>query len=96
MGTIKGSSIKVIKVVLTGHNVEHDNVVILADKHTMPYLDGRSRSTKTRLPLDALIQASIYDINIRDFAPFGIRQLVKFSYRFLSISVKSLARSALY
>ncbi|VDK56301.1 unnamed protein product [Anisakis simplex] len=60
---------------------EHDNVVVLADKHTMPYLDGRSRSTKSRLPLDALIQASIYDINIRDFAPFGLRQLVKFSYR---------------
>lgn len=60
---------------------EHDNVVILSDKHTLPYLDGRSTYVKSRLPLDALIQASVYDINIRDFAPFGVRQLVKFSYR---------------
>ncbi|VBB30647.1 unnamed protein product, partial [Acanthocheilonema viteae] len=67
---------------------EHDNVVILADKHTLPYLDGRSPSVKSRLPLDALIQASVYDINIRDFAPFGVRQLVKFSYRQIDESIK--------
>ncbi|MCP9262239.1 hypothetical protein DINM_005523 [Dirofilaria immitis] len=75
---------------------EHDNVVILADKHTLPYLDGRSPSVKSRLPLDALIQASVYDINIRDFAPFGVRQLVKFSYRppnFATIAAKQIDES---
>lgn len=70
--------------------------MILADKHTMPYFDGRSRSMKTRLPLDALIQTSIYDINIRDFAPFGVRQLIKFSYRFhIVTSTYSLLSSLL-
>ncbi|EFO20283.2 hypothetical protein LOAG_08204 [Loa loa] len=75
---------------------EHDNVVILADKHTLPYLDGRSPSVKSRLPLDALIQASVYDINIRDFAPFGVRQLVKFSYRppdFATIAARQIDES---
>ncbi len=61
--------------------LDHDNVLLLADKQTMAFLDGRSHSMKRRLPLDALLQANIYDIRLRDFAPFGLRQNVKFAYR---------------
>uniref|UniRef100_A0A7E4V9T2 ULP_PROTEASE domain-containing protein n=1 Tax=Panagrellus redivivus TaxID=6233 RepID=A0A7E4V9T2_PANRE len=60
---------------------EHENVVIIADKHTMPYLDGRSARVKKRLPYDALIEANVYDVNINDFAPIGFKQLTKFIYR---------------
>lgn len=58
----------------------HDNVIIVADKHTMPFLDGRSHLIRDRLPFDALIEANLYDIHLRDFAPFGVTQQVKFTY----------------
>ncbi|CAD5212397.1 unnamed protein product [Bursaphelenchus okinawaensis] len=60
---------------------EHENVVLIADKHTMPYLDGRVPNMKNRLPYDALIEANLYDINVHDYAPLGVKNLVKFIYR---------------
>ncbi|KAE9549904.1 hypothetical protein FO519_006888 [Halicephalobus sp. NKZ332] len=60
---------------------EYENVVILADKHTMPYLDGRNSKIGKKLPYDALIETNIYDVNINDFAPMGYKQLAKFIYR---------------
>lgn len=35
---------------------------------------------KTKLPQDALLPADIYDINIRNFAPLGVRRTMKFTY----------------
>ncbi|KAH7729845.1 hypothetical protein AAVH_02320 [Aphelenchoides avenae] len=60
---------------------EHENVVIAADKHTMPYLDGRNPLMKKRLPYDALIETNLYDVNVHDYGPFGIKQFTKFVYR---------------
>lgn len=40
----------------------HDNVLILADKHTVRYLRGR-------VPDDVILEADIYDIWMRHFAP---------------------------
>uniref|UniRef100_A0A915CNU8 Uncharacterized protein n=1 Tax=Ditylenchus dipsaci TaxID=166011 RepID=A0A915CNU8_9BILA len=60
---------------------EHENVVVIADRHTIPYLDGRVELLKHHLPPDALLEANIYDINLHDFAPLGVRQFVKFIYR---------------
>uniref|UniRef100_A0A1I8AQH6 Secreted protein n=1 Tax=Steinernema glaseri TaxID=37863 RepID=A0A1I8AQH6_9BILA len=65
---------------------EHENVIILADRHTMPLLNGRSQASKQRMPMDALIETNIYDVKLRDFAPFGVRQSVKFSYRTVSVA----------
>ncbi|KAI6183330.1 hypothetical protein M3Y97_00477800 [Aphelenchoides bicaudatus] len=60
---------------------EHENVVIIADKHTIPYLDGRVPSISKRLPYDALIEENLYDPNINNYAPVGFKSLVKFVYR---------------
>lgn len=62
---------------------EHENVVIAADKHTMPYLDGRNPLMKKRLPYDALIETNLYDVNVHDYGPFGIKQFTKFVYRYV-------------
>ena len=59
---------------MRGDLQKKDNVMVLADKHTMPFLDGRSHKIKTKLPKDILLQADIYDIHIRNFAPMGIRK----------------------
>ncbi len=58
-----------------------ENVVILADRHTMPFLDGRSHKIRERMPFDTLLEANIYDIDIHDFAPMGLRNFVKFYYQ---------------
>jgi hypothetical protein len=55
--------------------------VIIADKHTMPFVDGRSHAIKDRLPVDALIDANLYDMTLRDYAPFGIDHTIKFAYK---------------
>uniref|UniRef100_A0A914C6D6 Uncharacterized protein n=1 Tax=Acrobeloides nanus TaxID=290746 RepID=A0A914C6D6_9BILA len=60
---------------------ENENSIILVDKHTLPYYNGRSRIFQNRLPFDALLEANIYDINLHDFAPFGIFATTKFVYR---------------
>ncbi|KAI6238941.1 hypothetical protein M3Y99_00625400 [Aphelenchoides fujianensis] len=61
---------------------EHENVVMIADKHTIPYLDGRVQSMGgRRLPYDALIEHNLYDINLHDYAPMGTKSFVKFVYR---------------
>lgn len=64
--------------------LEHENVVIIADKHTIPYLDGRVPSISKRLPYDALIEENLYDPNINNYAPVGFKSLVKFVYRFIT------------
>ena len=51
-----------------------DNIVVLADQETMPWLEGR-------LPADILLKASVPDIWIRDFAPVSPGRPVRFSYR---------------
>jgi hypothetical protein len=66
--------------------LEHENVVIIADKHTMPYLDGRAPNMNRRLPYDALIEENLYDPNIYEYAPVGFKSLVKFLYRFAFIA----------
>ena len=54
--------------------------MILADKHTLPYYDGRSHKIKEKLPTDLLLQADIYDVHIRDFAPLGTREFARLRY----------------
>ncbi len=51
-----------------------DNIVVLADRETMPRLAGK-------LPGDILLRASVPDIWIRDFAPVSPGRPVRFSYR---------------
>ncbi len=51
-----------------------DNIVVLADQETMPRLEGK-------LPADILLEASVPDIWIRDFAPVSPGRPVRFSYR---------------
>ncbi|KAI6206503.1 hypothetical protein M3Y94_00919300 [Aphelenchoides besseyi] len=61
---------------------EHENVVMIADKHTMPFLDGRVKSmSEKRLPYDSLIETNFYDPNVHDYAPMGAKSFVKFVYR---------------
>lgn len=65
-------------------------MVVIADRHTLPYLDGRLDLLKHHLPSDALVEENIYDINIHDFAPLGIKRLVKFIYRYIYNCVNSV------
>lgn len=51
----------------------HDNVVVLADRDTMPFLTGR-------LPQDILLEASVADIWIRDFSTVLPSKMTQFSY----------------
>ncbi|WP_108650632.1 agmatine deiminase family protein [Dongshaea marina] len=51
----------------------HDNVVVLADKKTLPYLEGK-------LPDDILLEANIDDIWIRDFGTVLPNKMVAFVY----------------
>ncbi|KAI1728519.1 hypothetical protein DdX_00708 [Ditylenchus destructor] len=60
---------------------EHENVIIIADRHTIPYLSGSVELLKNHLPLDAIVEGNIYDINLHDFAPLGVKKFVKFIYR---------------
>uniref|UniRef100_A0A915JB91 Uncharacterized protein n=1 Tax=Romanomermis culicivorax TaxID=13658 RepID=A0A915JB91_ROMCU len=57
-----------------------DNVLVLADRNTLPYLQGRSHEIPKKLPDDMLLEANIYDIFLRDFSPMGIREVLKFHY----------------
>ncbi|MGB0386803.1 MAG: agmatine deiminase family protein [Ardenticatenaceae bacterium] len=59
-----------------------DNVIILADQDTLPFLEGR-------VPDDILLEAEVYDIWIRDFSTVLPTNPVKFSYRpnYLTTSV---------
>jgi len=47
----------------------------------MPYWDGRLHLLKSHLPSDALYDATVYDINVHDFAPMGLGRMIKFIYR---------------
>lgn len=51
-----------------------DNIVVLADAETMPFLQGA-------LPADVLLSAQVFDIWIRDFSPMMFDAQVAFSYR---------------
>ena len=51
----------------------HNDIVILVDKATMSYFNGK-------VPNDILIEANIDDIWIRDFAPVFPSQQIKFRY----------------
>jgi len=52
----------------------HDNVILIADRHTMPLLSGQ-------LPDDVLLTDKIEDIWMRDFTTVGPERSVHFSYR---------------
>jgi agmatine deiminase len=54
--------------------IGHDNVVMLADKDTMPYLLGC-------LPDDVLLEAEVPDIWVRDFSPSVPSKMVQFVYK---------------
>ncbi len=51
----------------------HDNIVVLADKKTMPYLHDH-------LPPDVLLEAEVLDIWMRDFATVHPEKMVQFVY----------------
>ena len=61
---------------------------MIADKHTMPYLDGRVSFINKRLPYDALIEANLFDPNVYHYTPIGFKNLVKFVYRYISLTTK--------
>jgi agmatine/peptidylarginine deiminase len=50
-----------------------DNVVVLADKDTLPYF-------KNKLPADVLLEAEVEDIWMRDFSTVHPSKMVKFAY----------------
>ncbi len=54
---------------------------MLVGRHAMPYFDGRRELLRQHLPREALLEATLYDVNLRDFAPFGASHLTKFVYR---------------
>lgn len=56
-----------------------DNVLVLADRHTIPFLTGEKGKVTKGLPDDVILEADLYDIFLRDFAPLGRRE-VKFKY----------------
>jgi len=56
-----------------------DNVVVLADAATMPYLEGR-------LPQDVLLQTNVYDIWMRDFTTVNPENPVQFNYTWASMT----------
>ncbi len=62
----------------------HDNVLVIADKHTLPYFEGRSHKVKRKLSRDMLLEGNIYDVRIRDFAFFDSHKTAKFIYRWAS------------
>jgi len=49
------------------------NVLILADRYTLPHLSS--------LPSDILLEADVYDIWLRQFAPIGVRRPIKYLFR---------------
>jgi len=51
----------------------HDNIIILADKDTLPYLQDE-------LPDDILLEANVADIWMRDFTTVLPSRMVQFSY----------------
>ena len=51
----------------------HDNIIILADEDTLPYLQDE-------LPDDILLEAEVADIWMRDFSTVIPAQMVQFSY----------------
>ncbi len=51
----------------------HDNIVVLADKKTMPYLQDH-------LPSDILLEAEVLDIWMRDFTTVHPNKMVQFTY----------------
>lgn len=59
--------------------IGHDNVVVLADAATMPYLQGR-------LPEDVLLQSDVNDIWMRDFTTVNPEDPVQFRYTWASMS----------
>uniref|UniRef100_A0A914HP85 Uncharacterized protein n=1 Tax=Globodera rostochiensis TaxID=31243 RepID=A0A914HP85_GLORO len=60
---------------------EYESAVLIADRHTIPYLNGRNKLLREHLPAEHLLEANIYDINLHDFAPLGTVGRVKFVYR---------------
>ena len=63
----------------------HDNIVIVADEATIPYLRGR-------LPEDVLIQANLDDIWMRDFTTVRPSAPVQFKYTNASMSANAAQR----
>jgi agmatine/peptidylarginine deiminase len=51
----------------------HDNVVVLTDKKTIQYLNGK-------LPDDIILEAEVLDIWMRDFSPVHPNKMVQFVY----------------
>ncbi len=51
----------------------NDNIIVLADKETLPYLKGK-------LPQDILLPANVADIWLRDFSTVLPSKMVQFSY----------------
>lgn len=48
-------------------------------------MNGNIELLKEHLPVDSLVEANIYDINLHDFAPLGVKRFVKFIYRYFWI-----------
>ncbi len=53
--------------------MHNDNVVVIADKATMPYLKGK-------LPNDVLLKSKVKDIWMRDFTTVFPKKMVQFTY----------------
>lgn len=53
--------------------IGHDNVVVLADRDTMPYLEGK-------LPDNILLEANVEDIWMRDFTTVNPLNPIQFTY----------------
>jgi agmatine/peptidylarginine deiminase len=51
----------------------HDNILVLADNDTLPYL-------KDRLPADILLESDVIDIWMRDFSTISPERMVAFEY----------------
>uniref|UniRef100_A0A1I8BYQ1 Lactamase_B domain-containing protein n=1 Tax=Meloidogyne hapla TaxID=6305 RepID=A0A1I8BYQ1_MELHA len=60
---------------------KYETAILIADRHTMPLLDGRTKMLREHLPPTLLLEGNIYDINLRDFAPMGCLKQIKFIYR---------------
>ncbi|MBN1547660.1 MAG: agmatine deiminase family protein [Syntrophaceae bacterium] len=69
--------------------IGHDNIIVLADKYTMPYLVDR-------LPDDVLLEAQVRDIWVRDYSTAIPSKMVQFVYkpRYLKQRVASFIKNS--
>ncbi|KAL3120725.1 hypothetical protein niasHT_008017 [Heterodera trifolii] len=60
---------------------EFESALLIADRHTIPFINGQNKLLSDNLPAEHLLEATIYGINLHDFAPLGNVRRVKFVYR---------------